>query len=218
MIYIYDILLNFCDVNLVYDFYEWSNNDNIENIKKIKLVHVSREDFDSILNHNGVVDGEFLGKIFKTCEVYTCKKVKVLNYCVLFSDGERVIATEFNEKGVPIYKSKLLLDEEEEIAILASNLVELDIDYKVSNRVLENRFFTRNEMVVRKYLQREIEDSYRKKNFNKLKFLYGEYFDDVDCSTNAMVENLLGSMKNSLDDKHINMYKLLRLTNKKKQV
>ena len=37
MIYIYDILLNFCDLNELYDFYEWNPNDNIENIKRIKI-------------------------------------------------------------------------------------------------------------------------------------------------------------------------------------
>ena len=46
MIYIYDILLNFCDLNELYDFYEWNPNDNIENIKRIKMVHVARTTFE----------------------------------------------------------------------------------------------------------------------------------------------------------------------------
>jgi len=45
MTYIYDILLNFND-SLLYEFYEWSSNDDIENMKKIKLVKVDKRDFD----------------------------------------------------------------------------------------------------------------------------------------------------------------------------
>ena len=50
MIYIYDILLNFCDSDCIYDFYEWNNCDDIENIKRIKLAHVDRNTYDIFLN------------------------------------------------------------------------------------------------------------------------------------------------------------------------
>lgn len=218
LIYIYDILLNFCDCNMIYDFYEWDTNDNIENIKRIKLIHVNRTTLDDLLNYNICLDKDFLLKIYRTCEVYTSKKVKTIDYCLLLSDGERVIAIEFDNSGNAIYKSKLLLDEEEEIAILASNLEITDISYKRYNKILENRFFTRNEFVIRKYLVKEIEDCYKKKKYDKLRFLYEEYFDKKENSYKEMLNELLTSMKISIDEKHINMYNLLKLSNKKKQV
>jgi len=218
MIYIYDILLNFCDCEEVYDFYEWNQNDIIENIKRIKLVHVDRELFDSLLYYDGNIDTDFLTKLYRTCEVYTNRKVKILDYCCLFSDGERVIAIEFNEVGKPIYKSKLLIDEEEEIAILACNLEYFPIVYVKKEKVLKNRFFTRSEILIRNYLIKEIEECYRRKNYGKLRFLYEEYFEKESNSYHKMLQALLDSMKNSLDSKHIDIYQMLKLANKKKQV
>lgn len=217
MIYIYDILLNFCDCDLIYDFYEWNQSDNIENIKRIKLVYIDRSTFDNLLNYDGVIDDNFLLKIYRTCEVYTTKKVKIMDYVCLFSDGDRVIAIEFDKVGKPIYKSKLLIDEEEEIAILAGNLEKFTINFKLNQKVLEKRFFTRNEITIRKYLMKEIEESYNKKNYGKLKYLYQEYFDKNNNTYVKMKEELLDSMKLAIDEKHKNMYQLLKLT-KKKQV
>lgn len=218
MIYIYDILLNFCDLNELYDFYEWNPNDNIENIKRIKMVHVARTTFDDFLYYKGKIDKDFLLKIYRTCEVYTDRKVKILDYCFLISDGERVLAVEFDSTGEIIYKSKLLIDEEEEIALLANNLETVFLSFQKEKRVLMDRFFTRNEIQIRNYLMKEIKECYSKKNYGKLRFLYEEYFDEEINSQSKMFDALLSSMKDSLDDKHIYLYQLLRLASKKKQV
>lgn len=217
MIYIYDILLNFND-SIIYDFYEWSNSDNIENMKRIKLVKVSKMDLDAFFNNKIKLDSNFLIKIFKTCEVYLNKGIETIDYACLFSDGTRVLAIEFNTNGISEYKSKLLLDEEEEIAVLASNLDFTNIDYEIIKKENEIRFLTRKELKVRKYLISEIKDSYRSKNYNKLSFMYVEYFDYKEDNPKKMVDLLLKSMEECLEDKHFNLYELLRLSHKKKQV
>lgn len=218
MIYIYDILLNFCDCCEVYDFYEWNQNDSIDNIKRVKLVHIDRTLLDDLMYYDGKIEEEFLLKIYRTCEVYTNRKVKIMDYCCLFSDGERVLAVEFDHTGKPIYKSKLLIDEEEEIALLATNLEPYVLSFHKTEKVLENRFFTRNEIIIRKFLMGEVKDCYYKKNYGKLRFLYEEYFEEGNSSYQKMMQLLLGSMKNSLDSKHLNIYELLKLASKKKQV
>ena len=217
MIYIYDILLNFSDA-ILYEFYEWNTNDHIDNMKRIKLAKISKKDFDLFLNYKIKIDSDFLLKIFKTCEVYLNKGIEVLDYCVLFSDGVRVLAMEFNKNGVSECKSKLLLDEEEEIASLATNLEFTEIKFELIKEDVMNRFLTRKEIKMRKYLINEIKDSYRNKNLNKLKFLYTEYFDDNESNPEVMVNSLIDSMANDLDDRHINLYNLLCLSHKKKQV
>lgn len=217
MIYIYDILLNFND-NLIYEFYEWNHSDNIENMKRIKLVKIDRNIFDVFLNNKIKIDSDFLIKIFKTCEVYLNKGIEVMDYACLFSDGTRVLAIEFNSKGISECKSKLLLDEEDEIAVLASNLEFTDIPYEIIKKEEKNRFFTRKEIKVRKYLTNEIYDSYRKKDYNKLNFLYVECFDVKEDNPKKMVDSLLKSMEDTIEDKHFELYELLRLSHKKKQV
>lgn len=217
MIYIYDILLNFND-GIIYEFYEWNTSDDIENMKRIKLIKIGKDDFDIFLNNKIKIDSDFLIKIFRTCEVYLNKGVDILDYACLFSDGSRVLAIEFNKNGVSQCKSKLLLDEEEEIAVLASNLEFMDIKYEIIEKENKDRFLTRKELKVRKYLINEIKDSYRKKNYNKLAFLYMEYFDYNEVDPKKQVDLLLKSMDDSLEDKHFDLYELLRLSHKKKQV
>ena len=154
MVYIYDILLNFCDNDFVYDFFEWSNDDDIENIKRIKLIHVSMNVFEELLNNECKIDSNFITKIYRTCEIYQSKRVKVLDYAFLVSDGSRVIALELNNNGNTIYKSKLLLDEEDEIAMIAGNLEITNLEYEKGKASLNNCFFTRKELIVRNYLYR----------------------------------------------------------------
>ncbi|MBE6147703.1 MAG: DUF3603 family protein [Firmicutes bacterium] len=217
MIYIYDILLNFND-GLLYEFYEWSSNDDIENMKKIKLVKVDKRDFDCFSKCKVCIDSSFLLKIFKTCEVYTNKSVEVIDYCCLFSDGSRVLAIEFDKNGESICRSKLLLDEEEEISSLASNLEFTEISYRILNEEIKERFLTRKEIKVQNYLLNEIKDTYQKKNYNKLKFLYYECFENEISSYKLMYQRLTNSVLEQLDDVHIRLYDLLRLAYKKKQV
>ena len=218
MIYIYDILVNFCDNDLVYDFYEWDSSDNVENIKRIKMIHISKDNYQNLLDYNCILDVDLLTKIYRTCEVYKSKKIKVLDYCMLVSDGSRVMAIELDKNGNIIYKSKLLLDEEDEIAMLANNLEITNINYQKTKRVLNNRFFTRKELIVRNYLYNEIVDSYNKKKYDKLRFLYQEYFDK-DCLSYAdMKDDLLNTINDSIDDKHKELFELLKLSTKKKQV
>lgn len=218
MIYIYDILVNFCDNDLLYDFYEWDSSDNVENIKRIKMIHISKDNYQNLLDYNCILDVDLLTKIYRTCEVYKSKKIKVLDYCMLVSDGSRVMAIELDKNGNIIYKSKLLLDEEDEIAMLANNLEITNINYQKTKRVLNNRFFTRKELIVRNYLYNEIVDSYNKKKYDKLRFLYQEYFDK-DCLSYAdMKDDLLNTINDSIDDKHKELFELLKLSTKKKQV
>lgn len=218
MIYIYDILVNFCDNDLLYDFYEWDSSDNVENIKRIKMIHISKDNYQNLLDYNCILDVDLLTKIYRTCEVYKSKKIKVLDYCMLVSDGFRVMAIELDKNGNIIYKSKLLLDEEDEIAMLANNLEITNINYQKTKRVLNNRFFTRKELIVRNYLYNEIVDSYNKKKYDKLRFLYQEYFDK-DCLSYAdMKDDLLNTINDSIDDKHKELFELLKLSTKKKQV
>lgn len=218
MIYIYDILLNFCDSNLIYDFYEWDNNDDIENIKRIKLLHIDRCVFDDLLNYDIKIDIDFLLKIYRTSEVYDKKSVRILDYSCLFSDGDRVIAIEFDKEGNSIYKSKLLLDEETEIALLASNLEVFNINYQKNNKILDNRFITRKEILIRNYLFKEIESAYHNKNYGKLKYLYQECFDKDNMSYSEIKKELINDIDSGINDKHKELYNLLKLTHKKKQV
>lgn len=218
MVYIYDILLNFCDNDVIYDFYEWMKTDNIENIKRIRMIKITKNEYNDMLKYNVKVDSNFLEKIYRTCEIYSNKSTKKLDYSILISDGERVLAVEFNKQGETIYKSKLMLEEEEEIAILANNLELYPLTYEKKEFTLKERFITRNEIKIQKYLLKEIENSYKEKNYKKLKFLYDEYFDKKNKSYEKMYIELTESLKKEINQKHFDIYQLLKITTQKKEV
>ena len=63
MNYIYDILINFQPV--LYDFYEWNLNDNIEHIRKVPMFRVTEKDLNEIRDYKIQLDRDILVKIYK---------------------------------------------------------------------------------------------------------------------------------------------------------
>ncbi|MCI8588221.1 MAG: DUF3603 family protein [Bacilli bacterium] len=217
MVYIYDILVNFND-SYLFDFFEWNMNDGIDNLKKVRLYRISSHSMDDLMKNQVCVDHSFLEEIFKTCEVYTKNSVRTFPYVCLFSDGIRVLAIEWSSDGVSSAKSKLILEEEEDVLEIVEDMKLYDLPYNVISLDLSRSFLTRKELKIRKYLKAEIEDAYHGGKYEKLKFLYGEYFEKEIDSYQRMEEELLASMEYFLDSKHVTLYELLRLSHKKKQV
>lgn len=217
MIYIYDILLNFSD-ELLYEFYEWNNNDKIDNMKKIKLAKIDKKVFDDFINKKIKVDTNFLTQIYNTCEVYEVKGCSILNYCVLLTDGNRVVGIEFDKNGYIMCMSKMLLDEEDEVLELTNNLEIININYEIKDNIKNNRLFTRKELNIKKYICIEALSAYKNKNYNKLDFMYMELFDDNSINEKEKYNKIINSMQEDISNNHFNLYKMLKLVHKKKQV
>lgn len=218
LIYIYDILVNFNDIEKIYDFFEWNTNDEIEHIKRIPLYKIPPKVLDQFFMNQIQLDHDIMEKIYRTTEIFTRSKVTKLDYACLFSDGTRVLAIEFNEKGESIFKSKLLLDEEEDVANLSVKLEFTEPSYKILREVSGRNFLTRKEENVKKYLLKEIISTYQEEDYKKLKFLYEEYTNGEEADYKKMYQHLLESMSNFLDEKHLHLYEVLKLSHKKKQV
>lgn len=217
MIYVYDILVNFDDKYLL-DFYEWTFQDEIENLKKVRLYHVTTDCLTNLLGNKVKVSESFLTEIYNTCEMYTKNNFKKIPYVALFSDGIRVLAMEFSQDGFSRCRSKLILEEEEEVLDVIGSVEIYNFDYETLEREKNKNFFTRKELKIKKYLSIEIEDAFEKKDNQKLKFLYEEYFDNSSDNYLKMKEDLLNSMVDNLNEKHFSLYELVKLSNRKKQM
>ena len=210
MNYIYDILINFKDE--LYDFYDWNMGDDILHIRKIPLFMVDSKILMDIRNHMIEVSGEFLKKIHGTAEVFMTKNVKTLPYASLFSDGNEVIGVAFNNKGIVIGKSDLLVDEKEEVLDVCTKLQKDILSYHILKKQENVPFKTRNEIKVEKYLQQELYKMQGEDAIEKLKYLYFEVYGEKEDDQNRMLKRLKVSLKDDFHRVYPKLYDFFKLT------
>ncbi len=215
MVYIYDIILNLTDDNRILEFFEWDQFDNIEHIKKIPLFRVNTSFIDDLINYEIKIEEDILKKIKNLTELFDFKTRKVMEYVCLFSDGSKVIAGEFSKSGKIMYRSGLLLDEEDEILDIVENLDIMKINYKKLKSRNIDFFLTRHEAFIKNYLLKELKSSYRKKNMNKIKYLYEECFSNKKESADLYKE-LVEDISNNFSNRHVKLFKILTMKEVKK--
>lgn len=214
MTYIYDVLLNFTDADRLIEFYEWEDNDLLEHIKKMPIIRISPEQLDDILNYKIKVSKEFLDTIKNSTISY--RKHKDLRYATLISDLNKVIALEFDNQGVVISKSSLLLDEEEDIIDECSDIEEEILPYQTLEKYPTNDFLTREELKKKRYLLKEINYLYENKDIDKLTYLYEEIYKKDKLSISEKYQRLKTDLENDYSIKHNVLYDIVRLTYIKK--
>lgn len=212
MIYVYDIILNWTDDDKVYEFFEWELNDDIEHIKRIPLFKIESNLFNELLNYDFIVDSTFLNKIYNLTEKYINEKVEKITYASIFTDGIRCLAFEFDEEGKSIYRSKMLLDEEQDVSILSNKLFNYDLEFTKGRKREYDHFFTRLESDIKKILMIEIKDCYNKGNFDKLKYLYFECFGKEQDDINRVYKKLLDSIDKGINYNHSKLYEVIKLS------
>lgn len=192
MIYIYDILLNLRQMDEGLEFYEWKEDDLIEHIKKVPLFKVSKSLIEDLFTNKLQLDITILPKIRNKAICYFNGETKQIPYLVLLSDGRKCFAIELDNKGNTLYKSSLLLDEEEEVLEMTEELVELPIGYKKTKIKNNKGQLTRFEKDNQKFLLRELEKI--KDNKEEINYLYEEYFDNnltsIDDKFNTLKDNV----------------------------
>ena len=192
MIYIYDILLNLRQMDEGLEFYEWKEDDLIEHIKKVPLFKVSKTLIEDLFTNKLQLDITILPKIRNKAICYFNGETKQILYLVLLSDGRKCFAIELDNKGNTLYKSSLLLDEEEEVLEMTEELVELPIGYKKTKIKNNKDQLTRFEKDNQKFLLRELEKI--KDNKEEINYLYEEYFDNnltsIDDKFNTLKDNI----------------------------
>lgn len=192
MIYIYDILLNLRQIDEGLEFYEWKEDDLIEHIKKVPLFKVSKTLIEDLFTNKLQLDITILPKIRNKAICYFNGETKQIPYLVLLSDGRKCFAIELDNKGNTLYKSSLLLDEEEEVLEMTEELVEMPIGYKKTKIKNNKEQLTRFEKDNQKFLLRELEKI--KDNKEEINYLYEEYFDNnltsIEDKFNTLKDNV----------------------------
>ena len=214
MTYIYDVLLNFTEQNNPIEFFEWNKDDTLEHIKRIPLIKVSSKTLNDFTKYNIQVDKSLLDRIKETTIMY--RKTKDLDYELLLSDTNRVVAFEFNKKGEIISRSSLLLDEEEEIIEESYDEKEEQLLYKKLNKLSQEKFLTRTEKNHQNYLLKEIDFLYKEKQKEKLQYLYEEIYSKDNLTLEEKYLKLKQDLLQKYTNKFEQLYKIVRLTYIKK--
>lgn len=216
MSYVYDIVLNFN--NDFYEFYEWKKDDNIYHIKRINLIKVDSKVYNEIYDNTIMFNNDFLLSIFNKCEYYSNRKIESIPYAFLLTDSYRVIGILLDNTGKIVKYSSLLLDEEEDVLDLCYKLGEVNLEYKIIKKRDKNELLTRNEKNIVKYIKKDLVDDYKKKNLNKLKYLYYEYFNKQNDNIDYIYHELIKELDKGINNKHYELYNLIKLSYSKKSV
>ena len=205
MNYYYDLVLNFNETAFM--FYEWNENDVIEFIKKIPLFSVNNKVLKDLIYNEIVVDKEFLNLIEDKCEL----KNGTLKYVALFASKNGAIALEFNNDGKSISRSFLQVDDEIGVTEMLYTIPLFKFDYTLGQKIKINKNL-RIEEDIKKFIELEIDSLYKKGNFDKLKYLYNEWFLKDSNDLNIIYKDMKEKLKGDLTDKEMNIYNLIRLS------
>ena len=206
MNYYYDILLNFQDVYCM--FYEWDENDAIDFIKKIPLYHVDSKVYKDLLTKKVKVTKSFLDEIEDKTKL---KQNNTLKYTCIFGDGKNAIAIEFNDDGIILNKSSILLEDEININefMYSIDLFKLEYEVIINDK---KRIETRQDEKIKRLLKIEIDSMYNNENKSKLKYIYLEWFNNLSDDYDEMYKNMLKKIENKLTKKEYEIYNLIKLT------
>lgn len=205
MNFIYDIVLNFN--KSYYDFFEWNKKDSIINIKKIPLFLVDNDTFFSIKYNKVTVSNNFINNIKD--KTFTYSRLKLGPSC-LISNGKEVIGVLFNDNGLVIKKSSLLLDEEEEVLneIINYNIYKIEI-IKNKKRKIDNinRIEKEKKDFLIKYITKE-------ENSANLRYLYYDFFEKEEIDDIKIKNLLLKEIKSNWNKKLDNFYDTVKIFSK----
>lgn len=210
MTYIYDILINF-NKNL-YDFYDWNVNDDIDHIRKIPVFKVDSATLWDFRNNDVCFTKSFLNQIYHKTEVFTVKSIKNLDYACLFCDGMEALGIQILDGQIK--KSKLLIDEEEEVIEVCSRLHTEKIDYQIIHTNKIEPYKTRKELEMDQFVKQQMKQLLRETDENKLHYLYYECFNQKETNKEEIVHKFRIEMNEHFDelvDKLYQIFKLLQI-------
>lgn len=217
MNYIYDILVNFNEKE-VYDFYEWEKTDNIEHLRRIPIFKVNTNTLKDLKKNRVKISNDFLLRLKNKTEIFCNKLIQFIEYASIFTDGSDLVVTQFSKEGEQILKSSMLLDEALDALDESDFMNETSIEYKVIEKLNYDEFKTRNERKIFDYIKKELNILIKSKNYDKLKYLYFEWYNKKEKNINKIIEELNNILNLEFSSKHTKLFELIKFSNMKKQL
>lgn len=205
MNFYYDIVVNFQENN--YMFYEWAESDVLEYIKRVPIFQVTTKVLRDLINNNIEVDKEFLDSIYNKTKL----KKGFLEYVSLFVSKNGAIVLEFASDGKVIARSGLQVNDECNVMEVIYTLPIFRLEYKVLNRLELNKDL-RLESTIKDFINLEINTLYKNKEWEKIVFLYNEWFLKSNSNVGEMVQEMQNRLKGEITDREFRIYNLIKLS------
>lgn len=210
MNYYYDIILNWNELN-AYEFYEWNDFDYLELIKKIPLIKVKHKVLVDLIDNNIKVEKEFLNYLEDKTLISAKKTFKKIPYAALFTDTKNVIAIEFNQDGLSISRSNLLLDDELNVLEATYGIKEINFNYEIINKIIKDKEL-RQISEAKKLINLEINNLYKSKDINKLKYLFYEYKKENINDIEYIYKYLNDEINTKFNQEILKLYYIIKLS------
>ena len=198
MTYIYDVTLNFNET--LYDFFEWNSSDTLTHVRKIPIFKVSNDIFIDILSNIVKISDTILNRIKDKTDVYG-KKNKSFTACLIRNE-DNMIALRFNDEGISKYISNIVVEEELDILEIKVNTTKV-FEYKII-KPRKNLLTTRYDSMNKTYIEKQLNSLNIKKDKEKIKYLYFEYFGkyitDETLALNKLKKEFNNNSSNILKD------------------
>ena len=207
MNYVYDLVLNYCELDDFYEFYEWDSIDKLTYVQEIPIFKIHDFQMNDLLNSYFKISYDFLEKIYKKTRTIQ----DVIPYSALFTDSFRVYAFLFDKDGNLIQKSSLFIDEEKAVIEELEDLDFIILDYKIIKKFFSIPFLTRHEKKIQSYLLNEIQSLYANKNYDEIDFLYQEFFSGKR-NIHEKYYYLLDQIQNYYCNDYSRLYDIIQLT------
>ena len=209
MNFYYEIKLNFSD-NELYKFYEWSENDKLDLIKKIPIIKVKTALFKEIYNNNFEISEDLFNYI--SGKTIVKDNLNIDNDCI-FCDTKNCVAIEFDKNRKSIARSTLLLEDENNICEVSFSIKMKDIEIKKIDKLNYSHEF-RQETKIKNVITKEILELYKNKDKNKLEYLYYEWFNEKETNLDIILKKMLQDIKKELKSIHCEIYKIIKMSYK----
>lgn len=208
MQYYYNLVVNLDEV--FWEFYEWENTDHLVSIKKVPFIRINSNNFKNILINEIKVDKEWL-KNYINKTIIKNKKEKAT--MILFSTTKNCILLEFEEDGKVLYRSKLLLEDENNCNEFSYALKEINIPYKKLEKLPLRKDY-RKAIEEKRIIKTELKTLQTSKNIEKCSYLFYEWFGIIENDLDYMIDYCEKELEKSYNLKIHKIAELIKLSYK----
>lgn len=207
MLYYYDLLVNLDDE--LWDYYEWEKTDSLTLFKKVPFIRINELAIKDFLEYQIFLDKEWIKPYLNKAILKDNKRLSG----ILFSGLKEAIFLEFNEEGKVLAKSKVLMEDWNNIYEVVGEKECRDVLYEKKEKLPLRKEF-RQALKEKHFLEVEINSLEDNQNKSKCAYIYYEFFKEATDDFPYMIKRLREEIAKPYTLKMHEVFLLIKMTYK----